>query len=53
MVVDELKKNGKNAHLVQTFAEAAALAKKLSGTGDLILTLGAGDTNKIADLLVK
>ena len=52
MVVDELKKNGKNAHFVQTFAEAANLAQKLCGAGDLILTLGAGETNKVADLLV-
>ena len=52
MVVDELKKNGKDAHFVQTFAEAAALAQKLCGARDLILTLGAGETNKVADLLV-
>src|SRR3989344_6102090 len=52
MVVDELKKNGKDAHFVQAFAEAAALAQKLCGARDLILTLGAGETNKVADLLV-
>ena len=53
IVVNELKKNGKDAHFVTTFAEAAALAQKLCGTGDLILTLGAGETNKVADLLVR
>ena len=60
MVVDELRKNAKDAHCVETFAEAAALAEKLSGAGDLpasrgqaglILTLGAGETNKVADIL--
>lgn len=53
MVADELRKNGKDAHLVSTFDEAAVLAQKLSEAGDLILTLGAGDTNKVADILVK
>lgn len=52
MVVDEIKKNGRDAYFVQTFASAAALAQKLSGADDLILTLGAGETNKVADILV-
>jgi len=52
MVVDEIKKNGKDAYVVQTFDEAAALAQKLCGAGDIILTLGAGETNKVADLSV-
>lgn len=52
MVVDEIKKNGKDAHLVQAFDEAATLAQTLCGEGDLILTLGAGETNKVADILV-
>ncbi len=51
MVVAEIQKNDTEAHFVETFAEAAALAEKLSGAGDLILTLGAGDTNKVADIL--
>lgn len=52
MVVDEIKKNGTVAHLTETFAGAATLAQTLCGTGDLILTLGAGETNKVADMLV-
>ncbi len=52
MVVDEIKKNGKSAHYADTFAESASLALELSGTGDVILTLGAGETNKVADRLV-
>jgi len=52
MVVQEIKKNGVDGHIVDTFAEAAALAQKLCGTGDVILTLGAGETNKVADILV-
>ena len=53
IVVDEIKKRGKNAHLVSTFDEAAALAQRISASGDLILTLGAGETNKVADILVR
>lgn len=52
MVVDEIQKNGKDAYLVNNFDEAAKLAKELSTDGDIILTLGAGETNKVADLLV-
>ncbi len=52
MVVDEIRKKGKDAHLVSTFNEAATLAENLSSAGDLILTLGAGETNKVAGLLV-
>ncbi len=53
MVVEEIKKRNKDARLASTFSEAAALAQKLCGAGDLILTLGAGETNRVADLLVK
>lgn len=52
MVVEEIKRNGENAELVQTFSAAAKHAQNLSDMGDLILTLGAGETNKVADLLV-
>lgn len=52
MVADEIKKNNTDAHFAETFAQAAALAEKLSSADDLILTLGAGETNKVADLLV-
>lgn len=52
MVVDVIKKQGKDAHLVQTFGEAVSLAQNLCGAGDIIITLGAGETNKVADLLV-
>ena len=52
MVVDEIKKKEKDAHFASSFDEAAALAQKLSAQGDIILTLGAGETNKIADILV-
>ena len=52
MVVDEIQKRGRDAYFVATFAESAKLAEKLSSAGDIIITLGAGETNKVADLLV-
>jgi len=52
VLIDELRKNGKDGHFVQAFSDAASLAEKLCGAGDVILTLGAGETNKVADLLV-
>src|SRR3989344_1803329 len=52
MVAEEIKKNGKDAHLVATFVEAAALAEKLSYSDSIIITLGAGETNRVADILV-
>ena len=53
MVATQIKQNGKSAHFVATFSESAALAEKLSSPGDIILTLGAGETNKVADILVR
>lgn len=53
MVAAEIKKNDQSANFVKTFAEAAALAQELSSAGDLILTLGAGETNCVADIIVR
>ncbi len=53
LVVEEIKKNGQAAYFVKTFAEAAEKATELVGTGGVIITMGAGETNKVADILVK
>ncbi len=52
MVVSEIKKNGQSAYFVKTFAEAASTSAELAGSDGIILTMGAGETNKVADLLV-
>ena len=52
MVVAEIKKNGKSAYFLQTFAESARKATELAGATDVIITMGAGETNKVADILV-
>lgn len=52
MVVSEIKKNGQSAHFVTTFSEAAKKSATLAGGNGVIITMGAGETNKVADILV-
>ena len=52
MVVAEIKKNGQYAYFVKTFEDAINKTKELAGSEDIILTIGAGETNKVADVLV-
>ena len=52
MVVAEIKKNNQTAFFAKDFADAASRAVSLTKAGDLVLTLGAGETNKVADMLV-
>ena len=53
MVVAEIKKNGQAAHFVKTFVEAAKKSSELAGVDGVIITMGAGETNKVSDILVK
>ncbi|MSU55648.1 MAG: UDP-N-acetylmuramate--L-alanine ligase [Candidatus Taylorbacteria bacterium] len=53
MVVEGIKKNDQPAYLVASFEEAAKKANDLVRSGDVIITMGAGETNKVADILVK
>ncbi|KKU68890.1 MAG: UDP-N-acetylmuramate-L-alanine ligase [Parcubacteria group bacterium GW2011_GWA2_47_16] len=52
MVADEIKKNNQPAYFVNTFAEAAQKAEELAGSDGVIMTMGAGETNRVADILV-
>ena len=52
MVVAEIKKKGQSARFVATFAEAAKKSAGLAGGSGVIITMGAGETNKVADILV-
>ncbi|TSC83430.1 MAG: UDP-N-acetylmuramate--alanine ligase [Parcubacteria group bacterium Gr01-1014_17] len=52
MVMEAIKKNGKPAYFIKTFAEAAKKSTELAGVGDVIITMGAGETNKVGDILV-
>lgn len=51
MVVTEIKKNGQSAYSVKTFSEAAQKSSELAGARGVIITMGAGETNKVADIL--
>ncbi len=53
MVVAEIKKNGQLAFFAPNFSDVVSRALSLSKSGDLILTLGAGETNKVADMLIQ
>ncbi len=53
MVVAEIKKNGQSAHFVSTFADAAKKSVELARGEGIIITMGAGETNKVADILIK
>ena len=52
MVVKEIKENDQSACSVATFAEAAKKAATLAGGSGVIITMGAGETNKVADILI-
>ena|SRR3989344_3392852 len=50
-VVDEIIKNGKDAHYCPAFSDAAALLKGKLNDGTVLLTIGAGDVWKLHALL--
>jgi len=52
MVVKEINKNGGNAEFISMFAKASKKSAEIAGAGGVIITMGAGETNKVADLLV-
>lgn len=52
MVVEEIKKNKQSAYSVSSFNEAAKQSAGLAGGNGVIITMGAGETNKVADILV-
>ncbi|MCR4334680.1 MAG: UDP-N-acetylmuramate--L-alanine ligase [Patescibacteria group bacterium] len=53
MVVEEIKKNGQSAYYGKTFEDVIKKTLELVGKNDVIITMGAGETNKVADALVK
>ncbi|HPC35732.1 MAG TPA: UDP-N-acetylmuramate--L-alanine ligase [Candidatus Marinimicrobia bacterium] len=54
LIYDEIRKDREqNVYLTSTPAEALALLKKIKLTGDMIITLGAGDVNKILPKLME
>ena len=48
LIYDEIRKDRtQDVYLTNTLAEALALLQEIKLTGDMIITLGAGDVNKI------
>ena len=43
---------GREVHYFDTFAETEKFLKKISSTGDLLITMGAGDVVKIGEELL-
>lgn len=52
MLASAIAKTGRSANFAKTFESAVALSTKLAGANDVIITMGAGETNKVADRLV-
>ncbi len=51
-LADEIEKQSHNAQYAESFAKAEEVLKQWAKPGDFIITLGAGDVNKIAENLV-
>jgi UDP-N-acetylmuramate--alanine ligase len=52
-VRDLLEKNGKEAYYFSTFGEIENFLSKFSSTGDLLITMGAGDIVNVGDELLR
>ena len=51
MLVDGMTASGIDARLTRTFEEAAEEIRRGVGPGDLVITLGCGNINKLNDML--
>jgi len=52
-LVEATKKYNANALYAENFENAALLALKKANSGDIIITMGAGNVNEIAKILLK
>ena len=50
-LADEIEKQSHNAQYAESFTKAEEILKLWAKPGDFIITLGAGDVNKIAETL--
>ena len=53
LLTESIKKNGKKAYFVDDFKSACHWLKKHSQSGDLLITMGAGDVHILGEDLVK
>jgi UDP-N-acetylmuramate--alanine ligase len=52
-LVEEIKKEGKDALYIPTISEAADFLAKEVKSGDVVITMGAGDVWRVGELLLK
>lgn len=52
-IIDKMKKYSKEGIYAESFEEAAEIVKSLVEEGDIIITMGAGNVNEVADLLLE
>lgn len=52
MLADAMKKQDRNVYYSKSFEESAELIKKLGRSGDLAVTMGAGDIYKVGKILL-
>ena len=53
MLAAAIRKTGRSAYFAENFEEAAKKSAELAGANGIIITMGAGETNKVADILVR
>jgi len=51
-IINKMKEYSKDAIYAESFREAADIVKRTAKKGDMIITMGAGNVDEIADLLV-
>lgn len=52
-IIEKMKKYSKEGIYAKSFEEAAEIAKSLAQEGDIIITMGAGNVNEVADMLLE
>ena len=52
-IVDKMKSYSKEAIYAKSFSDACSIVKSIAKKGDTIITMGAGNVNEIADLLLE
>ncbi len=48
-----IRENGGHAAYAASFTEASDMVRKMANPGDLVITMGAGDVHRVADLLLR
>jgi UDP-N-acetylmuramate--alanine ligase len=52
-IADKMKNYSKEAIYAESFSDACSIVKSIAKKGDTIITMGAGNVNEIADLLLE